>query len=153
MQIQLTRRDVERFWNNVIRLDNKCWQWIAATSTYGYGKMWICGQLINSHRISWIIHYGEIPVGKSVLHRCDNPPCTNPKHLFLGTQGDNVRDAVKKGRQFSPQRGITHCRHGHPFSPNNTRTIISKRTGLPERECVVCRRDTQRRYRQRLAQS
>lgn len=55
-----------------------------------------------AHRVSWILAYGEIPEGKSVLHRCDNPTCVRPSHLFLGTQADNVRDMCNKGRAVNP---------------------------------------------------
>ena len=52
-----------------------------------------------AHRVAWVLYRGKIPRGKKVLHRCDNPPCCNPEHLFLGTQADNVADMVTKGRR------------------------------------------------------
>lgn len=75
-----------------------CWLWTRFTHSFGYGCFWMNGKTITSHRASWIIFRGEIPQGMSVLHRCDIPECVNPDHLFLGTQGDNVRDCVDKGR-------------------------------------------------------
>lgn len=67
----------------------------------GRGYVWHNRRLLMAHRVSWVVHYGPIPVGVNVLHSCDNPPCVNPNHLFLGTQQDNVDDMVRKGRQAS----------------------------------------------------
>ena len=80
-----------------------CWIWLAYKDANGYGKLsWVeRGHPIHAHRASWIIHYGKIPQGHCVLHRCDNPPCVRPDHLFLGTQIDNIRDMVRKRRQRS----------------------------------------------------
>ena len=77
-----------------------CWEWEGAcTGTMGYGaKVWE-GQLQYTHRISWLIAYGFIPHGMLVLHKCDNPKCVNPDHLFLGTFKTNSDDMNKKGRR------------------------------------------------------
>ncbi len=75
----------------------KCFNWTGKLHKQGYGVIW-AGKHILAHRFSWAIHNGEIPAGLNVLHKCDNPPCCNPNHLFLGTQSDNVRDMLKKGR-------------------------------------------------------
>lgn len=87
-----------------------CWPWQGSRNTYGYGrisegKRGSCVALM-AHRLSWEIHRGAIPDGMNVLHSCDNPPCVNPGHLFLGSQADNVADMVAKGRQ---QRGAKHA--------------------------------------------
>lgn len=90
--------DEQRFWGNV-RVARECWEWLGAKTAFGYGKMAFRGRkTVGAHRVSWMIHFGDIPEGMSVLHECDNPHCVHPAHLFLGTQKDNMRDAVKKGR-------------------------------------------------------
>src|ERR1700743_3839012 len=74
------------YWGNVRRTDD-CWLWLGATVEYGYGVFGHGGRGVihYAHRISWEINNGVIPKGLFVLHKCDNPPCTNPDHLFLGT--------------------------------------------------------------------
>lgn len=97
---------MKRFWDKVIKGIN-CWQWTGSTHRReGYGVIRV-GRQILAHRISWILHHGAIPGGMCVLHRCDNPSCTNPDHLFLGTQADNLADMRAKGRQ---QKGEKHHR-------------------------------------------
>jgi HNH endonuclease/CENP-B N-terminal DNA-binding domain len=98
----------ERFWPKVEKHD-ECWEWIGAKKNNGYGFLRIPG--LNgkpldwgAHRISWSLHFGEIPKEKHVLHKCDNRSCVNPKHLFLGTNKDNVDDKMKKGRHHSLDR-------------------------------------------------
>jgi HNH endonuclease len=81
-----------------INKTNGCWIWIGAKHGCGYGAMKANGRQVDAHRLSWEIHNGPIPANTQVLHRCDVRGCVNPKHLFLGTQRDNVLDAVNKGR-------------------------------------------------------
>lgn len=76
----------------------KCWEWQAST-TSGYGQFWIRYRMWRSHRVAWILTYGPIPEGLHVCHHCDNKLCCNPYHLFLGTNLDNVRDSLHKGRK------------------------------------------------------
>lgn len=82
------------------RVDKKtgCWNWLKPNSI-GYGQFKINGRNIGAHRVSWIIHNGDIPEGLNVLHKCDNRRCVNPDHLFIGTQQDNVDDMIEKGRK------------------------------------------------------
>jgi hypothetical protein len=84
-----------------------CWIWIGATDLKGYGKIYIgerASPAMAAHRVSWELHCGPIPEGLNVLHRCDNPPCVNPSHLFLGTIADNNADMDAKGRRVSKPR-------------------------------------------------
>lgn len=74
----------------------RCWSWLGKINQR-YGHLWI-GYLSGAHRVSWMLHFGQIPVGLCVLHTCDNPICVNPNHLFVGTQADNNRDMWAKGR-------------------------------------------------------
>jgi hypothetical protein len=75
-----------------------CWGWTSSISNKGYAMISHVGKMLNAHRVSWELHNGPIPTGMQVLHRCDNPPCTNPAHLFLGTASENIRDCWAKGR-------------------------------------------------------
>lgn len=108
----------ERFWERIDRSNNDgCWSWRGGKDASGYGTLvggvleGQSGKYLKAHRVSWELHYGPIPDGLFVLHRCDNPPCCNPKHLFLGTAGDNIRDAVAKGRTAKGERNGTRL---HP---------------------------------------
>lgn len=87
-----------RFWNKVKKTPT-CWLWIGGRFPKGYGMFTVKGIPRKAHRISWQIHNGSIPEGLLVLHHCDNPPCVNPKHLWVGTHQDNVDDSVSKGRR------------------------------------------------------
>lgn len=97
---------VDRFWTNVSKTET-CWLWSGAkkeprrSQPIGYGRIVLSYEPLRqayAHRISWEIHHGPIPKGKQVLHDCDNPPCVNPNHLFLGTQLDNMKDCATKQR-------------------------------------------------------
>lgn len=81
-----------------IKKTESCWLWTGSQDKAGYGKISEGQKVRSTHRVSWEIHNGTIPDGLNVLHRCDNPPCVNPAHLFLGTISDNAQDALQKGR-------------------------------------------------------
>jgi len=102
--MDIREKDIQRFWNkvNVGDLDD-CWEWQGSKSFDGYGRLSVSGKTIASHRISWVISNGKIPKDLCVLHRCDNPGCVNPNHLFLGTRKDNVYDAMRKNRRANVQ--------------------------------------------------
>lgn len=91
----------ELFWEKVKKGNgDECWEWLACKDPKGYGLIKLNGRNQFAHRIAWILTYGEIPDGLFALHKCDNPPCVRPDHIFLGTQADNRRDCVEKGRQI-----------------------------------------------------
>lgn len=131
----------ERFWSKVDRSkgDSACWIWLACKYDTGYGQMSVDGVLWRAHRLSWVLTHGPIPDGVCVLHRCDNRPCVNPSHLFLGSRADNSADMIAKGRSKSPlgerSKQKTHCPKGHPYDAANT--IINERGW---RLCRTCRR-------------
>jgi hypothetical protein len=97
-----------KFWARVPLLyrnaDDRCWKWAGWCFPQGYGRLYDENRKsLRAHRVSWALHYGPVPKGMSVLHHCDNPPCVNPRHLFLGTQTDNQVDMNQKGRRGKPK--------------------------------------------------
>lgn len=96
----------ERFFSKVRKSKDGCWEWIGAKSR-GYGQILAFGKVQMAPRVSYVIHLGKIPDGLLVCHKCDNPSCVNPDHLFLGTDSDNTSDCVRKGRHKGP-KGSNH---------------------------------------------
>lgn len=89
----------QRFWSKVLKSDG-CWEWKANKHIFGYGLIFdeVGKKPKTAHRVSWEIHQGSIPKGLCVLHKCDNPSCVRPDHLFLGTHQENMIDKTRKGR-------------------------------------------------------
>jgi len=96
---------LKRFWNKFDKKENGCWEWNGSLNKKinGYGNFYYNHKPILSHRFSYTFYNGDIPNNMKVCHKCDNPSCVNPEHLFLGTQSDNIVDSIKKGR--FPQSG------------------------------------------------
>lgn len=91
----------EYFWSLVDKSEGGCWEWRGIRHKKGYGEICVSGRhhKKKAHRVSWELASGPVPPGIHVLHRCDNPPCVRPDHLFLGTNHANVLDAAEKGRR------------------------------------------------------
>ena len=127
--VKFDEKSLERFWSKVDKngplpdQDNshykgldRCWMWKAGCRNghgNGYGQFWFSGSNVSSHRASWIAKYGPIPSDLFICHRCDNPQCVNPTHLFLGTSGDNVSDRQLKNRGAWSE-GENHWTKHHP---------------------------------------
>ena len=139
-QFILDRHEVfmERFLAK-IEVVGECWLWIGAkqnprrSQPVGYGVMVVCPRpryAMLAHRLSWVFHHGLIPEGLGVLHKCDNPPCVNPDHHFLGDQKDNMEDCVTKGRK---EYGENHSRATLTESKVlEIRRLADSGVGLPE---------------------
>lgn len=135
----------QRFWSFVDKQGaDECWPWTGATAR-GYGHGHRDRKHFYAHRVSWEMANGQTLDSSTVVrHTCDNPPCVNPAHLVIGTQGDNIADMTARGRAFWQQPGYgraTHCRQGHDLDV----------TGRPlpngGRSCSTCRREAARRWR------
>lgn len=108
-----------------------CWEWGGYRNKWGYGFTRVGGRGskgILAHRLSWSLRYGDIPTGMHVLHKCDNPCCVNPAHLFLGTNQDNINDRVAKGRSSHWVRFV--ARNSHP----NTKILDFQILEMAERK-------------------
>lgn len=101
----------ERFWAHVVKHEIGCWEWSGYRTRGGYGALWVGGRaeqrMLYAHRLSYELHYGPLPEGYYACHRCDNPSCPRPDHLFAGTAEENVQDAIWKGRFWMTKKGIT----------------------------------------------
>ena len=102
-----------------------CKLWHGTRDRKGYGILTISGISLKAHRVAYRLHIGKIPAGMLVCHKCDNPPCVESSHLFVGTASDNQRDAVVKKRHSESRK--THCPQGHQYSNTNTRINKGKR--------------------------
>ena len=129
-----------RFWARVNTSGgpNTCWPWTGARLNRGYGQVYQPNHKLLAHRVAWELECGPIPDGMSVLHQCDNPPCCNPAHLFLGTQADNISDRDQKGHHANSMK--TNCLRGHPLSGDNLYVTPSG-----ARQCRACQQVVWRR--------
>jgi hypothetical protein len=116
----------ERFWEKV-RKGKRCWVWTAYRNNCGYGLIGGGRRgagMLRASRVSWVLAHGDIPKGLWVLHRCCNPPCVRPSHLYLGTHKDNCRDMVRDGHSLKGER--------NPFAKLSPRTVVLIRRATGE---------------------
>ncbi len=134
----------ERFWAKVARRsENECWPWRAAVRRRdeGYGAFWLNGRHQPAQKVAWTLTFGAVPQGMEVCHHCDNPPCCNPSHLFVGTRQQNNADKVSKRRHaFGSKNGFAKLTEEQAReikllkptgrAPNGYRRDIAKRFGV-----------------------
>lgn len=130
----------ERFISKTI--ENKitgCLEWQGWTDKKGYGDFWLNGENYKAHRVSLMLQNIDVPDNLFVCHKCDNPRCVNPNHLFLGTQSDNEKDKVAKGRHKGQNQNIykTHCLRGHELKGSNLYEQLVN--GKIKRSCRTCK--------------
>lgn len=138
---------VERFWSKVDQSggERRCWPWTGARSGNGYGAFKDQGKQYQAHRLAYEISAGESLGSRYACHRCDNPICCNPTHLFAGTALDNVRDRDSKGRQSTGDR-VPYSRRArgsrHPSAVLSEAVVLEIRGALREgeRQIDVARR-------------
>lgn len=123
-----TARDF--FWTKVRKTDG-CWEWTGSRTNKAYGQFYDGLRGVRAHRYSWEIEHGAIPSGACVLHRCDDPICVRPDHLFLGSHAENMADMTTKRRHWCQRK--THCPKGHAYTEGNT---YRKSSGA--RQCKAC---------------
>lgn len=120
-----------------------CWEWIGTKDKDGYGRFRRNYSTVRVARVVLALLHGSSALddGAVACHRCDNPPCCNPDHLYVGSQSANIRDAIERGRYVPPQCGCDgKCKHGHEWTPENT----AYTRGF--RRCRQCSRARQRGY-------
>ena len=127
----MRKQTAESFWEKV-DTSGDCWTWTLNTDKDGYGRVRWDGKYVRAHRLAYRLSTGVDPHGMFVCHRCDNPPCVRPDHLFLGDNQINQKDSVEKGRNHHAK--ITHCPAGHIYDGENT--YLDPRG---HRQCRECR--------------
>jgi hypothetical protein len=133
--------------NGRVRRVGECLEWGGYRSPSGYGVVSVGGRNLRAHRVFYAAFVGDVPEGMSVCHKCDNRACVRPDHLFLGTDRDNTRDSIAKGRftKVTPRTPQTHCKNGHEFTPENTITYSNG-----TKACRTCKRTYWRDRSRRL---
>jgi hypothetical protein len=128
-----------RMLKKIRKAESGCWLWTGYIMPLGYVQVSYRGGRGKAHHIAYWANKGPVPEGMVVMHSCDVRHCLNPDHLSLGTQSENIIDAVKKGRQF--HRAKTHCPKGHAYADwGRTHVTTDPRQHSPWRTCILCQR-------------
>jgi hypothetical protein len=132
-----------RYWRDVCKHGpDECWSWTGKINKLGYGLLSIDKRWTLAHRYAWTLHNGPIPEGVLCCHRCDNPQCTRPDHLFLGTHADNSRDMAAKGRQGlhkNPERAARGENSGQAKLTGDGVLEIMRRLAIGDRQADIAR--------------
>lgn len=120
----------KRFFKRVEKTTD-CWLWRGGVTQQGYGQFTVGYKYYPAHKFSYEVTNGPVGKGMVICHKCDNPLCVNPTHLFVGTQADNMRDMILKGRHRNQVK--THCSRGHEYNTENTLTSVGGK-----RDCRIC---------------
>ena len=130
--LELTLR--EQLYRSLRKTKNGCWLWTLSVTSSGYGQMYVGRVAAPAHRMSWIVHNGPIPKGIFVCHKCDNPRCINPDHLFLGSHSDNMGDMTRKGRSTrgskNPRAKFTEAQIQEIRSSKKSRKELAEKYGV-----------------------
>lgn len=135
-----------KFWRSVSKAPHPkgCWIWTGSKDDAGYALIRLKKRAVIASRLSYFLANGNLDETLHVCHTCDNPPCVNPAHLFLGTLTDNVRDCTSKGRHAGQKK--THCPKGHEYTPEN---ILHRKDRPGVRSCRACRLEYDKKIYQR----